>query len=202
MKVILNVDVKYLGEEGDIKNVAKGYARNYLFPRNLAVLCTPETIASFEARKDEIEERKKAKRQDAQSIKERIEALEIKIVMPAGPNGKLYGAVTTQTLFEELAKSGFDIERRRIDLPGNSIKAVGNHTATIKLYENSVATLKFTVEALIEETKEEKKPRRHTRGRREENQENDISQETRNVDATESGENVKNKGDAKEDSSK
>ncbi len=168
MKVILNVDVRYLGEEGDIKNVANGYARNYLFPRNLAVLCTPEALAYFEERKGEIEERKKAKRQDAASVKERLEALEIKIVMPAGPNGKLYGAVTTQTIFEELAKSGFDIERRRIEIQGNTIKSVGNHTANIKLYENTVASLKFSVEALIEETKEEKKPRRHSRGRQEE----------------------------------
>lgn len=194
MKVILNVDVKYLGEEGDIKNVARGYARNYLFPRNLAVLCTPEAMASFEARKDEIEERKKAKRQDAQSIKERLEALEIKIIMPAGPNGKLYGAVTTQTLFEELAKSGFDIERRRIDIPGNSIKAVGNHSATVKLYENNVATLRFSIEALIEEPKEEKKPRRQKRGRREETKENETSQEvTSNNDVTKGDETTENK---------
>ena len=165
MKVILNVDVKYLGEEGDIKNVAKGYARNYLFPRGLAVLCTPMAMADFEARKDEIEERKKAKRQDAASIKERLEALEIKLVLPAGPNGKLYGAVTSQTLFEELLKSGFDIERRRIEIQGNTIKSVGNHTANIKLYENAVATLKFSVEALIEEVKEEKKPRKSRRDR-------------------------------------
>ena len=193
MKVILNVDVKYLGEEGDIKNVARGYARNYLFPRNLAVLCTDEAMASFEARKDEIEERKKAKRQDAQSIKERLEALEIKVIMPAGPNGKLYGAVTTQTLFEELAKSGFDIERRRIDIPGNSIKSVGNHTASIKLYENSVATLKFSVEALIEEPKEDKKPRRHVRGRRDESQENNVTQEPSNADVAKSSENAESK---------
>ena len=158
MKVILNVDVKYLGEEGDIKNVAKGYARNYLFPRGLAVLCTPMAMADFEARKDEIEERKKAKRQDAASIKERLEALEIKITMPAGPNGKLYGAVTTQTIFEELLKCGFDIERRRIEIQGNTIKSVGNHTANVKLYENTVATLN-------EEVKEEKKPRRSRRER-------------------------------------
>ena len=55
MKVILNEDVKYLGEEGDIKNVAKGYARNYLFPRNLAVPCNEFTLAHFESRKEEIE---------------------------------------------------------------------------------------------------------------------------------------------------
>lgn len=165
MKVILNIDVRYLGEEGDIKNVARGYARNYLFPRGMAVLCTEDNMKVLEARRGEIEERKKAKRQDANSIKERLEALEIKLVMPAGPTGKLYGAVTTQTLFEELAKSGFDIERRRIEIPGNTVKSVGNHTASIKLYENMTATLKFSVEALIEEPKEEKKPKKGRRRR-------------------------------------
>lgn len=175
MKVILNVDVKYLGEEGDIKNVAKGYARNYLFPRGLAVLCTEEALAYFEERRGEIEERKKAKRQDAASIKERLEALEIKIVMPAGPNGKLYGAVTTQTLFEELVKSGFDIEKRKIEIQGNTVKSVGGHTANIKLYENTVATLKFFVEALIEEPKEEKKPRRH-KGKEESGEEQQVEE--------------------------
>lgn len=165
MKVILNIDVRYLGEEGDIKNVARGYARNYLFPRGMAVLCTEDNMKVLEARRGEIEERKKAKRQDANSIKERLEALEIKLVMPAGPTGKLYGAVTTQTLFEELAKSGFDIERRRIEIPGNTVKSVGNHVASIKLYENMTATLKFSVEALIEEPKEEKKPKKGRRRR-------------------------------------
>ena len=165
MKVILNIDVRYLGEEVDIKNVARGYAQNYLFPRGMAVLCTEDNMKVLEARRGEIEERKKAKRQDANSIKERLEALEIKLVMPAGPTGKLYGAVTTQTLFEELAKSGFDIERRRIEIPGNTVKSVGNHTASIKLYENMTATLKFSVEALIEEPKEEKKPKKGRRRR-------------------------------------
>lgn len=169
MKIILNVDVKYLGEEGDVKNVAKGYARNYLFPRGLAVLCTPEAMKDFESRQDEINARKQAKRTDAASVKARLEELEIKIVVPAGPTGKLYGAVTSQTLFEELTKAGFDIERRRIEIQGNSIKSVGTHTANVKLYENTVATLKFTIEALIEEVKEEKKPRKSHKRREEEN---------------------------------
>lgn len=173
MKVILNVDVKYLGEEGDIKNVARGYARNYLFPRGLAVLCTPLAMKLFESRQEEINARKQAKRTDAASIKARLEELEIKIVVPAGPTGKLYGAVNSQTLFEELTKAGFDIERRRIEIQGNSIKSVGTHTATIKLYENATATLKFTIEPLIEETKEEKKPRRSHKRRDEELQEHD-----------------------------
>ena len=112
MKVILNEDVKYLGEEGDIKDVAKGYARNYLFPRNLAVPCNSFTLAHFESRKEEIEQRKAVKRQNAAGLKEQLEALTLTIVMPAGPNGKLYGAVTNQTIADELQKLGFEIERK------------------------------------------------------------------------------------------
>ena len=165
MKVILNEDVKHLGEEGDIKDVAKGYARNYLFPRNLAVPCNSFTLAHFESRKEEIEQRKAVKRQNAAGLKERLEALTLTIVMPAGPNGKLYGAVTNQTISDELQKLGFEIERKRIELPGLTFKSVGHYNATLKLYEAAVAILPVVVEAQVEaektpEAKSEKRSRR------------------------------------------
>lgn len=181
MKVILNEDVKYLGEEGDIKNVAKGYARNYLFPRNLAVPCNEFTLAHFESRKEEIEAKKAAKRQDAAGLKERLEALSIKILMPAGPNGKLYGAVTTQTLFDELQKLDFDIERKRIEIPGQTVKSTGVHKALIKLYENTSAEISFTVEAQVAEEKpvkpSEKKGRRPRRDAEASTEENPVVEE-------------------------
>lgn len=168
MKVILNADVKYLGEEGDVKNVAKGYARNYLFPRNLAVPCNEFTLAHFEARKEELEAKKAVKRQDAASLKEKLEAAQINILMPAGPNGKLYGAVTTQTLFDELQKLNFDIERKRIEIPGQTVKSVGEHKAVVRLYENAFAELKFKVEAQITEEKPSKSSEKKSRHRKEE----------------------------------
>lgn len=169
MKVILNEDVKHLGEEGDIKDVAKGYARNYLFPRNLAVPCNPFTLAHFENRKEEIEQKKAVKRQNAAGLKERLEALTITIVMPAGPNGKLYGAVTNQTISDELQKLGFEIERKRIELPGLTFKSVGNYSATLKLYESAVASVAVVVEAQPEAEKTtEAKPEKRSRRRHEE----------------------------------
>ncbi|MDR3301630.1 MAG: 50S ribosomal protein L9, partial [Spirochaetaceae bacterium] len=102
-KIILNKDLATLGEEGDVKHVARGYARNFLFPRGVAVPFNERTQKMFDARKGEIDARKAEKRKDAASLKERLEGLEIKIVMPAGGNGKLYGAVTSQTLVDELA---------------------------------------------------------------------------------------------------
>lgn len=157
MKVILNEDVKHLGEEGDVKEVAAGYARNYLFPRNLAVPCNKFTLAHFEGMREEIEARKAIKRKDAASLKERLEDTAIVIPMPAGPNGKLYGAVTTQTIVEELQKLGFEIERKKIDIQGNTIKTAGSFPIGIRLYENAVAEINITVEAQIAKTEAEKR---------------------------------------------
>ena len=156
MKVILNVDVKSLGEEGDVKNVANGYARNFLLPRNLAVPYNEATVAIFEARKAEIEARKEQKRKDSASLKDKLEALAFEVVMPAGANGKLYGAVSAHVIAEALAKQGFEIERKRIELPGAAIKSVGTFKVVIKLYEAQTAEVHVTVKAQNVEASEEK----------------------------------------------
>ncbi len=147
MKVILNQDVKHLGEEGDVKDVANGYARNYLFPRNFAVPCNEMTIAYFESRKADIEAKKAAKRADAASLKEKLEGTVINLVMPAGANGKLYGAVTNQTLVDEFKKAGFELERKRIEVPGLTFKSVGKYHVTVHLYEGANATVQVIIEA-------------------------------------------------------
>ena len=105
MKVILNEDVKHLGEMGDVKMVANGYARNYLFPRNLAVPYNDMTVAYFEGKKAEIEARKE----------------------------------------EVLSKNGFEVERKKIEVPGLTIKSVGKYTVTIHLYEASTASVTLEV---------------------------------------------------------
>lgn len=147
MKVILNADVKHLGEEGDVKVVANGYYRNFLFPRNLAVPYNEATVAYFESRKAEIEAKKDAKRAASASLKEKLEATALEISVPAGTNGKLYGAVTSQTVMELLAKQGFEIERKKIEIPGLAIKSCGNYKVTIKLYEAQTAEVHLTVKA-------------------------------------------------------
>jgi large subunit ribosomal protein L9 len=161
MKVILNKDLAPLGEEGDVKEVARGYARNYLFPRGIAFPYTDKVVKLFESRKDEIEDRKQAKRNDAAGIREKLEALELLISMPAGANGKLYGAVTSQTIVEELDKQGFQIERKRIELTGNSFKSVGKYKVAVKLYESAAAEVNVTVQgqALKTETRSPAPPR-------------------------------------------
>jgi len=145
MKVILNADVKYLGEEGDVKDVARGYARNYLYPRNLALPYNDRTVAYFESRKEEIEAKKALKRQEAASLKEKLTNLKIKLNMPAGSNGKLFGAVTNQTIADYLLSQGYEIERKRIEVPGLTIKNTGKYTVTVRLYEAAFAELEVEV---------------------------------------------------------
>jgi len=167
MKVILNKDFSTLGEEGDVKEVAKGYARNFLFPRNIALPYTPGMIKIIEGRRAEIEARKEQKRKDAMGLKEKLENLELSITMPAGANGKLYGAVTNQTIADELAKNGFQIERKRIELAGSGFKNVGKYKAVIKLYENQSSEISVVVigQEIKTETHEAKPaPARRKRG--------------------------------------
>ncbi|MDR2602581.1 MAG: 50S ribosomal protein L9 [Spirochaetaceae bacterium] len=187
MKVILNKDLASLGEEGDVKEVARGFARNFLFPRNIALRYNDETAAMFEARKEEIEKRKEQKRHDAGAVKERLEALEILVSVPAGPNGKLYGAVTTLTVSEELEKQGFQIERKKIELPGGGIKSAGKYKALVKLYGAAQAEVNVTVTAAETKTEETPKDKR----RRWKNEREENPQETKPTEeAAESGSEV------------
>jgi large subunit ribosomal protein L9 len=155
MKVILNKDLNPLGEEGDVKDVAKGYARNYLFPRGIALPYTEKTIKLFEGRREAIEARKTEKRQDALGLKEKLEGLELTLTMPAGANGRLYGAVTNQTIADELIRQGFPVERKRVELPGNTFKSVGKYKVAVKLYESAAAEVNVTIlgQAVKVETK-------------------------------------------------
>jgi len=152
MKVILNKDLAPLGEEGDVKDVAKGYARNYLFPRGIALPYNESTVKLFEGRREEIEARKTQKRNDAAGLKEKLESLDLSITMPAGANGKLYGAVTSQTVADELGKHGYQIERKRVEM-GSNIKTVGKYKVTVKLYESAAAEI--TISVLGQEIKTE-----------------------------------------------
>jgi len=154
MKIILNQDVPNLGEIGDVKDVAPGYARNFLLPRNLAVAYNDKTIHMFEKRKAEIDALKEEKRQASLSLKEKLEAEEISITMPAGANGKLYGAVTNANVADELLKKGIVVDRKKIEVPGRSIKSAGNYKILVHLYEKDEATVKVAV--IGQETKAEK----------------------------------------------
>ncbi|WP_455382652.1 50S ribosomal protein L9 [Salinispira pacifica] len=145
MKVILNADVPNLGEEGDVREVKRGYARNYLMPRNMAMPFNKQSMAVIESRRALIEKRKEEKRAQAQGLKQRLEALTLNLSMPAGENGRLFGAVTSATVAEELSKQGISIERKRIEIPEHTIKASGNYRVHIRLYGNEEAALRVLV---------------------------------------------------------
>ena len=146
MKVILNQDVIGLGEEGDVKDVAAGYARNFLLPNKLAVPHTRAFLAAMEHRRVAIDKRKAEKRLEAAGLKERLEAEEIKFSVPAGENGKLFGSVSNTNVAVELEKKGFSIEKKRIEIPEHTIRNVGTYKIRIRLYDKEEATVKLIVE--------------------------------------------------------
>jgi large subunit ribosomal protein L9 len=177
MRIILNQDVPNLGELGDVKDVAPGYARNFLFPRSLAFLHNAKSLALFEKRKAEIDALKASKRSASASLKERIEAEEIALLLPAGANGKLYGAVTGHSIYDELLKKGIEIDRKKIEVPGHSIKSVGNYKILVRLYEKDEATLRIAIQgqAVKSESKEEAPKPRRRREVREETPEEQVA---------------------------
>ena len=145
MKIILNQDVPNLGEEGDVCVVKDGYARNYLLPTGAAVLYNNETLSVFKSRAAAIEKRKVAKREASASLKEKLDAVTLKLVVSASDSGRLFGSVTSLMIQEELAKLGFSIERKRIEVASHTIKQVGMYSARIHLYENESSVIKLDV---------------------------------------------------------
>ncbi|MFW5694200.1 MAG: 50S ribosomal protein L9 [Alkalispirochaeta sp.] len=147
MKVILNADVANLGEEGDICTVAPGYARNYLLPKGLVLEDNARNREMLEARRADIEARKAEKRRQAASIKDQIEQEPLVVRMTAGTNGKLFGSVSAATIVEQLAARGIEVERKKIEVPENSIKTTGNFKVRVRLYGDEEAVLSVSVEA-------------------------------------------------------
>ncbi len=151
MKIILSQDVANLGEEGDVKVVADGYARNFLIPKGMAVLCTKANINNLEQKKAAIAKRKDEKKKAAQGLKERLAGENLEISMPVGEKGKLFGAVTAQTIMDELNQLGIAVEKRKIEVPEHAIKEVGSYVIKVKLYGGESADLKVDVKGIEKE---------------------------------------------------
>ena len=185
MKIILSQDVPNLGEMGDVKVVADGYARNFLLPRGFALPHTPRTVAAFAKRQAEIEAQKEDKRRASASLRERIEAEDFSLTMLASANGKLFGAVTSQTVADELLKKGIEIDRKRIEIPDKTIKSAGNYKILIHLYEKEEAVMRLSIVGQ-EPKKSEPAPERPRRHRREERAEERPAEEPAAAAAAES----------------
>ncbi len=145
MKIILNQDVRNLGEEGDTVEVKRGYARNFLLPKNLGVPSNKTNLSIFASRMAAIEKRKDEKRKSAASLKERLDTTTVRLVVSAGDSGKLFGSVTNNMVQEALAKEGIEIDRKRIEVASHSIKNIGNYSVRVRLYENETAQVNVVV---------------------------------------------------------
>lgn len=144
MKVIFLQDVKKVGNKGDILEVAEGYARNYLFPRKLAVEATQGHLKDLEQKKAS-EARKKAQvKEDAKQLAEKLQKLNIKITTKVGEGGKLFGSITSKDIADAIkAQHKIDIDKKKIDLE-NPIKSLGVYPVTVKLHPEVQA--KFQVQ--------------------------------------------------------
>ena len=145
MQVILKEDVVNLGYKDDIVTVKDGYARNYLLPTGAAVIYNKANAALFKQRAEQIEKRKAEKRAASASLKERLDNVTISLVVTAGESGKLFGSVTSQMVQEALLKEGFEIEKKKLDVPTHAIKMTGTYHIVAHLYENDKATITLNV---------------------------------------------------------
>jgi len=146
VQVILNEDVLNLGHTGDVVKVRAGFARNYLLPRQLAVMADAKNIRAFENQKRIALTRRETKRGGALKLKEQIEALTVLIGAHAGEEGKLFGSVTNIDIERALLERGVQIERRRILLV-EPIKQLGEFVVPVRLEADIEANLKLTVSA-------------------------------------------------------
>lgn len=134
MKVILLTDLKGRGSEGDVIEVARGFAVHYLLPRKMAVEATPGNLKQLEARKHNIAKREAERRAEAERIAGAIAGRTVVIEAKAGDEGKLFGSVTAGMIAEAMnAQLGIDLDRRKLDL-GTHIKMLGDYPVTAHLY--------------------------------------------------------------------
>lgn len=132
MEVILQEDVAHLGHIGEIVKVRDGYARNYLFPRGMAVLADKRNVRELDHQKRVVEEKRQRVAATAQEVAKQMSAVSLQFSSRAGDGGKLFGSITNQDIEKQLKDLGFDVDRRRIRLD-EPIKSVGNHKVTVTL---------------------------------------------------------------------
>lgn len=146
MKVVLSKDVKDLGSAGQVKEVADGYARNYLFPRGLAVPATPAVLKELEQRRQAAARRQEQEEREARKIAERLKQEPVKLFPKVGEQGRLYGSVTAADVAEALSHLlGREVDKRRIELD-EPIRSIGEYKVPYRLTRNVTATVTVQVE--------------------------------------------------------
>ncbi len=147
MEIILLQDVDRLGSKDDIVTVKEGYARNFLIPQKMAITAT-ESAKKVIAENKKQQAHKEAKLKDeALAIVAKLENKKVKIGAKTSSSGKIFGSVNTIMLAEAINKKGFEIDRKQITLPEDSVKEVGTFTAKIKLHKEVIIDFEFEVVA-------------------------------------------------------
>ncbi len=145
MKVILKQDIKGVGKKDQVINAADGYARNYLFPKNLAVPADTGNMNNLKAKNESVQYRKDEDLKEAKKIAEKMKTITVKISVKAGENGRLFGAVTAKEIAEALKKDfGIEVDKKKVLLQ-ESIKVAGATKVDIKLNEGVVASVQVMV---------------------------------------------------------
>ena len=145
MKVILLENVKGVGKKDEIINASDGYARNFLFPKKLAVEANNENLSKLKGKKQSEQYKKDVEKENAEKVANKLEDIILTIKVKAGDNGKIFGGVTSKEISEELKKqNNIEIDKKKIVLAEN-IKNLGSFNVTIKLYEGVTGTLKVKV---------------------------------------------------------
>jgi len=144
MKVILQKDIPNLGDAGDIKDVAAGYARNYLLPKKLVILADESTRKAIEHQKKLVRFKKEKRKKVSEKISESISGLELNFDVQVGEEGKLFGSVTSMDIAKKLLENGFEIDKRKILLE-SPIRQTGEHEVTVKLEEGLNSTIKVII---------------------------------------------------------
>ena len=145
MKVILKADIKGVGKKDEVISASDGYARNFLFPKNLAVEANAENMSKLKAKKDSNAYKKSQEKEEAKKIAEKLSKILLKNPVKAGENGKIFGGVSAKEV-SDLLKEEYKIEvdKKKIELK-ETIKILGVRTLTIKLYEGVIGNLKIDV---------------------------------------------------------
>jgi len=144
IEVILKEHVEHLGSRGQIVRVADGYARNYLFPRKLALAVTDENKRQIERERAKADAREAEEKTMAEAVASRLETLDLSIARRVGDHETLYGSVTAADIAEAMQAKDFTIDRRKIQLP-EPLKTLGEHVVPVKLHREVVAQVKVKV---------------------------------------------------------
>ena len=150
MKIILMQDFESLGFEGDIVDVARGYARNYLFPKGVAIEADNSNVKTMDMRKGKIMANRTKDKEAAERVREKISQVTITVRQKVGEEGRLYGSVTSRDIAQELESEGIVVDRRKIVID-ETIRALGEFEVPIKLHPEVIAKIKVVVEGEEEE---------------------------------------------------